>query len=54
MIRMLFICHGRSQRVSLLAAEMRQIEVGEEEGDYGFTTIEGLKIENVKSYFMHN
>ncbi len=33
---------------------MRQIGVGEVEGDYGFTTIEDLKIENVKSYFMHN
>lgn len=33
----------------LLAAEMRQIGAGESEGDYGFTTIEKLKIDSVKS-----
>ena len=49
MIRVLFICYGRSQSVSLLAAEMRQIGVGEAEGDYGFTTTEERKVNNVKA-----
>ena len=44
----LFICHGRSQNVNLLADEMREIGAGEAEGDCGFTTTEERKVNNVK------
>lgn len=43
MIKILFVCHGRSQIMSCLAAEMRQIGEGGAEGDYGFTTTEERK-----------